>query len=80
MGFASGIVALAMSLEAFINGTGRGVIGSISDRRGQMDSDDTLVLLFMCCHPSLSPTSQVSLTLRAVGGLSAAEIARAFLV
>ncbi|MFD0364919.1 RNA polymerase sigma factor [Nocardia sp. GCM10030253] len=50
-----------------------------ADRR-QTDSDDTLVLLFMCCHPSLSPTSQVSLTLRAVGGLSTAEIARAFLV
>ncbi|MEV5497467.1 DUF6596 domain-containing protein [Nonomuraea fuscirosea] len=43
-------------------------------------ADDTLVLLFMCCHPSLSPTSQIALTLRAVGGLSTAEIARAFLV
>jgi predicted RNA polymerase sigma factor len=43
-------------------------------------SDDTLVLLFMCCHPSLSPASQIALTLRAVGGLSTAEIARAFLV
>ncbi|WP_227999992.1 RNA polymerase sigma factor [Nocardia australiensis] len=50
-----------------------------ADRR-QADSDDTLVLLFMCCHPSLSPTSQVSLTLRAVGGLTTGEIARAFLV
>jgi RNA polymerase sigma factor (sigma-70 family) len=44
------------------------------------DSDDTLVLLFMCCHPSLSPASQIALTLRAVGGLTTAEIARAFLV
>lgn len=44
------------------------------------DSDDTLVLLFMCCHPSLSPASQIALTLRAVGGLSTAEVARAFLV
>jgi RNA polymerase sigma factor (sigma-70 family) len=44
------------------------------------ESDDTLVLLFMCCHPSLSPTSQIALTLRAVGGLTTAEIARAFLV
>jgi RNA polymerase sigma factor (sigma-70 family) len=44
------------------------------------DEDDTLVLLFMCCHPSLSPASQIALTLRAVGGLSTAEIARAFLV
>ncbi len=42
--------------------------------------DDTLVLLFMCCHPSLSPASQIALTLRAVGGLTTAEIARAFLV
>ncbi|MGW0804122.1 RNA polymerase sigma factor [Nonomuraea sp. NPDC002799] len=43
-------------------------------------SDDTLVLLFMCCHPSLSPTAQIALTLRAVGGLTTSEIARAFLV
>ena len=42
--------------------------------------DDTLTLLFMCCHPSLSPASQIALTLRAVGGLTTAEIARAFLV
>jgi RNA polymerase sigma factor (sigma-70 family) len=44
------------------------------------DTDDTLVLLFLCCHPSLSPTSQIALTLRAVGGLTTTEIARAFLV
>jgi predicted RNA polymerase sigma factor len=42
--------------------------------------DDTLVLLFMCCHPSLTPASAIPLTLRAVGGLTTAEIARAFLV
>jgi len=42
--------------------------------------DDTLILLFLCCHPSLSPASQIALTLRAVGGLTTAEIARAFLV
>src|SRR5207253_9207575 len=42
--------------------------------------DDTLVLLFLCCHPALSPASQIALTLRAVGGLTTAEIARAFLV
>ncbi len=42
--------------------------------------DDTLALLFMCCHPELSPTSQVALTLRAVGGLTTTEIASAFLV
>jgi len=40
--------------------------------------DDTLTLLFLCCHPALSPSSQVALTLRAIGGLSTAEIARAF--
>src|SRR5215472_7902239 len=44
------------------------------------DSDDTLILLFMCCHASLSPASQIALTLRAVGGLTTAEVARAFLV
>ena len=43
-------------------------------------SDDTLILLFMCCHPAVSPASQIALTLRAVGGLNTAEIARAFLV
>lgn len=42
--------------------------------------DDTLVLFALCCHPSLTPASQVALTLRAVGGLTTAEIARAFLV
>jgi RNA polymerase sigma factor (sigma-70 family) len=44
------------------------------------DRDDTLTLLFLCCHPSLSPPSQLALTLRAVGGLTTAEIASAFLV
>ena len=44
------------------------------------DPDDTLVLLFMCCHPALTPPSAIALTLRAVGGLTTAEIARAFLV
>jgi RNA polymerase sigma factor (sigma-70 family) len=42
--------------------------------------DDTLTLLVLCCHPALSHASQVALTLRAVGGLSTGEIARAFLV
>jgi RNA polymerase sigma factor (sigma-70 family) len=44
------------------------------------DTDDTLVLLFLCCHPALTAASQTALTLRAVGGLTTAEIARAFLV
>ena len=49
--------------------------------RGQAaEQDDTLTLLFLCCHPSLSVRSQLALTLRAVGGLSTAEIANAFLV
>jgi predicted RNA polymerase sigma factor len=48
--------------------------GEVSDR------DDTLTLLFMCCHPSLTPASAIALTLRAVGGLTTAEIASAFLV
>jgi RNA polymerase sigma factor (sigma-70 family) len=48
--------------------------------RPATDPDDTLVLLFLCCHPALTPPSQIALTLRAVGGLTTAEIARAFLV
>jgi predicted RNA polymerase sigma factor len=42
--------------------------------------DDTLTLFQLCCHPSLTESSQVALTLRAVGGLTTAEISRAFLV
>ena len=42
--------------------------------------DDTLILLFMCCHPALTPASAIALTLRAVGGLTTTEIAKAFLV
>lgn len=42
--------------------------------------DDTLLLLFMCCHPALTPATAVALTLRAVGGLTTAQIANAFLV
>lgn len=44
------------------------------------DRDDALTLLFLCCHPALTPSSQVALTLRAVGGLTTAQIAQAFLV
>jgi RNA polymerase sigma factor (sigma-70 family) len=44
------------------------------------DVDDTLLVLFCCCHPELSPASQVALTLRAVGGLTTGEIAAAFYV
>jgi RNA polymerase sigma factor (sigma-70 family) len=44
------------------------------------EGDDTLVLMFMCCHPALTPASAIALTLRAVAGLTTAEIAAAFLV
>src|SRR5258708_37478666 len=44
------------------------------------EQDDTLVLLFMCCHPALTLPTAIALTLRAVGGLTTAEIANAFLV
>jgi RNA polymerase sigma factor (sigma-70 family) len=46
----------------------------------QEQEDDTLILLFMCCHPALTPASAIALTLRAVGGLTTAQIAHAFLV
>jgi RNA polymerase sigma factor (sigma-70 family) len=48
--------------------------------QNQIDPDDTLILLFMCCHPALTRPSAIALTLRAVGGLTTAEIANAFLV
>ncbi len=51
-----------------------------ADSAARADHDDSLMLLMMCCHPTLSGSSQIALTLRAVGGLSTAEIARAFLV
>src|ERR1700733_3971709 len=53
---------------------------SLLEVEADMDPDDTLILLFMCCHPALSPSSAIALTLRAVGGLTTAEIANAFLV
>jgi RNA polymerase sigma factor (sigma-70 family) len=49
-------------------------------QRPGADHDDSLTLLFLCCHPALSGPSQIALTLRAVGGLSTAQIAAAFLV
>jgi len=51
-----------------------------ADLEHELDQDDTLTLVFMCCHPSLTPSSAVALTLRAVGGLTTAEIAKACLV
>ncbi|HEX4757904.1 MAG TPA: sigma-70 family RNA polymerase sigma factor [Terracidiphilus sp.] len=50
------------------------------DIESDMDPDDTLILLFMCCHPALTSSSAIALTLRAVGGLTTMEIANAFLV
>jgi len=50
------------------------------DEPRSADSDDTLALLLLCCHPSLTAASQSALTLRAVGGLTTAEIARAYFV
>jgi RNA polymerase sigma factor (sigma-70 family) len=52
----------------------------VEDIEATMDPEDTLILLFMCCHPALSTSSAIALTLRAVGGLTTGEIARAFLV
>jgi RNA polymerase sigma factor (sigma-70 family) len=45
-----------------------------------VDHDDTLTMLFLCCHPALSPAAAIALTLRAVGGLGTDQIARAFLL
>jgi RNA polymerase sigma factor (sigma-70 family) len=59
---------------------GQWVAPAADQARQAADADDTLILLFLCCHPALSPASQIALTLRAVGGLTTAEIARAFLV
>jgi RNA polymerase sigma factor (sigma-70 family) len=53
---------------------------ALADAPENAATDDTLILLFLCCHPSLSVPSQLALTLRAVGGLTTAEIASAFLV
>jgi RNA polymerase sigma factor (sigma-70 family) len=50
------------------------------DAEIETDQDDTLILLFTCCHPALTSSSAIALTLRAVGGLTTAEIANAFLV
>ncbi len=51
-----------------------------ADAGDQGAHDDTLALLFLCCHPVLSPASAIALTLRTVGGLTTGEIAAAFLV
>src|SRR4029453_12617893 len=53
---------------------------AFSDLDSTVGEDDTLILLFMCCHPALTPSSAIALPLRAVGGLTTAGIANAFLV
>src|SRR5258705_10800730 len=55
-------------------------LASTADVESATQQDDTVVLLFMCCHPALTTSSAIALTLRAVGGLTTAEIANAFLV
>jgi RNA polymerase sigma factor (sigma-70 family) len=55
-------------------------IALAADAGGVNERDETLDLYFLCCHPTLSGASQIALTLRAVGGLTTGEIARAFLV
>jgi len=56
------------------------LLAPASDAAPGPDTDDTLTLLFLCCHPALSAASQLALTLRAVGGLTTAQVASAFLV
>jgi RNA polymerase sigma factor (sigma-70 family) len=59
----------------------REALASVQEPESEVsDRDDTLTVLFMCCHPSLTAGSAIPLTLRAVGGLTTAEIAKAFLV
>ncbi len=68
----------ASDLEA--RGQPTDMVGPLDDHDLAPDGDDTLALLFMCCHPALSDASAIALTLRALGGLTTAEIASAFLV
>jgi RNA polymerase sigma factor (sigma-70 family) len=73
--------AVLAGADAWLSDTGLSDTGlSGTGLAGPRDGDDTLTLLFLCCHPALTASSQVALTLRAVGGLTTAEIARAFVV
>jgi len=65
---------------AALDAPGYAPVADLADDHPGDDRDDTLALLFLCCHPALSPPSQLALTLRAVGGLTTAQIAAAFLV
>jgi RNA polymerase sigma factor (sigma-70 family) len=64
--------------EERVADAGGGLVQAVDGQ--PQEGDDTLVVLFMCCHPALPAASQVALTLRAVGGLTTREIAHAFLV
>jgi predicted RNA polymerase sigma factor len=66
--------------EAAVAADGPAAIEPVLFGEPLIDPDDTLVLFFMCCHPALTTASAIALTLRAVGGLTTLEIARAFLV
>jgi RNA polymerase sigma factor (sigma-70 family) len=60
--------------------TAAALAGNAPATQRASELDDTLTLLFLCCHPAVAPASQVALTLRAVGGLTTEEVAAAFLV
>ncbi len=66
--------------EAMVVGEGPMEMAPEIFRNAESAADDTLVLLFMCCHPALTSASAIALTLRAVGGLTTPEIAKAFFV
>jgi RNA polymerase sigma factor (sigma-70 family) len=67
--------------ETAADGFGKAVLaGPVDALAAGSEADDSLVLILICCHPALSPASAVALTLRAVGGLTTAAIAAAFLV
>lgn len=66
--------------ETAMTGEEEPAIAPAEEIEADMNPEDTLILLFMCCHPALSVPSAIALTLRAVGGLTTAEIANAFVV
>jgi len=66
--------------EAALLHAGHEYVGDEADRQEDAVRDDRLRLVFTCCHPALAPAARVALTLRLLGGLTTAEIARAFLV
>ena len=74
----------APAVEELLRELAPAVLGALLRRSNDFataeDRDDSLLLLMLCCHPALTRASQVAMTLRAVGGLTTAEIARAFLV